>query len=252
MFDSKCVREKSNVAKPDSLYKFSSHHFEPPLLLDSLPTISPKAVQLMEKIAELDKRDLEESGKLYKHFIFCDVKSRIYGLQFLASCFIAHGYTLAYNSRHELTSDEKLLKTKNKNFYLLSSLDVYDKPLKVNTKKTILKNFNRRPENVHGRFARFILMDAGFKEGVDLFDIKYIHIFEIFLHHYIYRMLHTSDYLVRDVVFKVVLDYADHLYICYTIRGIPLIHFRIIICLLHSFLNNSKLKCLTEMDHIYI
>jgi hypothetical protein len=197
MFKSKCVREKSNVAISSSAFKFDKPTFVPEELKQAMPIVSPKAHKLFQHIKALDKRDMEESGKLYKHFIFCDVKSRIYGVNFLASCFLSEGYNLAYkalktrlppkNSRdeeerysveHVLKTDEELLKTKNNNFFLLSSLDVYDTPIKVITKKKILSTFNKRPENVHGKLARFIVMDAGFKEGIDLFDIKYIHIFE--------------------------------------------------------------------------
>ena len=78
----------------------------------------------------------------------------------------------------ELHSDEKLKETPNQNFYLLSSVGVFDNPINVNTKKAILKKFNQRPENSQGEEVRFIIMDSGFKEGIDLFDIKYIHIFE--------------------------------------------------------------------------
>ena len=64
-------------------------------------------------------------------------------------------------------------------FYLLSSVPVYDKPISVRMKKEILANFNSRPDNIYGKqTARIIVMDSGFKEGIDLFDIKYIHIFE--------------------------------------------------------------------------
>ena len=41
-----------------------------------------------------------------------------------------------------------------------------------------MANFNSRPDNIYGDLARIIVMDSGFKEGIDLFDIKYIHIFE--------------------------------------------------------------------------
>ncbi len=71
-----------------------------------------------------------------------------------------------------------LAQTQNKNFYLLSSVAVFDQPISVATKKQILKNFNERPNNIYGENIRFIVMDSGFKEGIDLFDIKYIHIFE--------------------------------------------------------------------------
>jgi len=78
----------------------------------------------------------------------------------------------------ELLNDADLNKTPNRNFYLLSSVAVFDQPINVANKKSILKKFNQRPENVHGKEVRFIIMDSGFKEGIDLFDIKYIHIFE--------------------------------------------------------------------------
>lgn len=178
MFNSKCVREKSNVSLSKTEYKFDKPQFDPDALKEDLPFISPKAIDLFEKIMELDKKDMEEHNKLFKHFIFCDVKSKLYGIHFLASCFLTYGYHLGYNNDQKLLSDEKLLETKNDNFFLLCSQDVFGDPLRVNTKKNILKKFNQRPENVHGKLSRFILMDAGFKEGIDLFDIKYIHLFE--------------------------------------------------------------------------
>lgn len=48
----------------------------------------------------------------------------------------------------------------------------------MDAKKTILGAFNERPANVHGRRMRVIIFDSGFKEGIDLFDVKYVHIFE--------------------------------------------------------------------------
>ena len=178
MFISRCVRQKSNLSKDDSKYKFEKPNFSPEILKNDLPIVSPKAVNLLQKIRELDEEDMARDNRLYKHFIFCDVKSRIYGATFLASCMIADGYHLGYTNAHHLLSDEELLKTKNNNFYLLSSLTLFDKPMSVNTKKSILKKMNERPDNIHGKLSRFIIMDSGFKEGIDLFDIKYIHIFE--------------------------------------------------------------------------
>ena len=77
-----------------------------------------------------------------------------------------------------LKSDEDLLKTKYNNFLLMSSVSVFGSALRVETKKAILRKFNQRPDNVYGELARIIVMDGGFKEGIDLFDIKYIHIYE--------------------------------------------------------------------------
>ena len=77
-----------------------------------------------------------------------------------------------------LDDDADLEKTKYNNFYLLSSVAVYDQPITVAMKKSILQKFNSRPDNIYGELARIIVMDSGYKEGIDLFDIKYVHIFE--------------------------------------------------------------------------
>ena len=61
---------------------------------------------------------------------------------------------------------------------MLSSVTVYDQPISVAMKKYMLGKFNQRPENNHGDLVRFIILDSGFKEGIDLFDVKYVHIFE--------------------------------------------------------------------------
>ena len=78
----------------------------------------------------------------------------------------------------QMLDDKELMKSRGYNFYLLSSVAVFDKPISVKVKKEILGKFNSRPDNIHGDLARIIIMDSGFKEGIDLFDIKYIHIFE--------------------------------------------------------------------------
>jgi ribosomal protein S10 len=67
------------------------------LLKTELPLISPKAKTLLDKIKELDEKDLQTDNKLYKHFIYCDIKSRRYGANFLASCFLSDNYLLCYN-----------------------------------------------------------------------------------------------------------------------------------------------------------
>jgi hypothetical protein len=42
----------------------------------------------------------------------------------------------------------------------------------------VLDKFNSRPDNTYGELIRFIILDQGFKEGIDLFDVKYVHLFE--------------------------------------------------------------------------
>ena len=86
--------------------------------------------------------------------------------------------TLRMYGKIEFLDTNVLNLSKGNNFYLLSSVSVYEQPITVAMKKSILKNFNERPSNIYGDHARIIIMDSGFKEGIDLFDIKYVHIFE--------------------------------------------------------------------------
>lgn len=154
--------------------------------------ISPKIDTLLKNIRKLDEKDLKETGKLYKHFIFTDLKSSAYGAKMIGSALVCNGYKLAYdatqyppNSKSKkkfhkihLLDEEVLKKTKSYNFYILSSTTIFDQSISVELKKQMLSNFNSRPDNVYGENVRFIIMDSGYKEGIDLFDIKYVHIFE--------------------------------------------------------------------------
>jgi hypothetical protein len=190
-YDPTCVRKRSNWSKGDNQYKFDNPEFSPKKLLDDVIHHSPKLHVLLNKIEKLDKKDMQKYGKKFKHFIFSDLKSGTYGAKLIASSLIAKGMTLGYSSKPvqnttsnkkydkiQLLSNDELIKSKGNNFYLLSSVSVYDQPITTAMKKSILKNFNERPTNIYGDMARIIVMDSGFKEGIDLFDIKYIHIYE--------------------------------------------------------------------------
>ena len=277
-FNPDCVRKKANWSKSDKHYKFDTRKFNPAEFLADIQNNSPKLNSLLEKIAELDQKDMKQDGHFYKHFIFCDIKSSTYGAKMLAAGLIAKGMTLGYHapkigkkssaklsaklsakssaspkertrtpipakvtdfnkekfisemdavsededdsededsksnstasnsssesSESTMSSDSDnsfeggnkkaakafgkiaflnssdIKKTKDNNFFLLSSVAVYDQPISVANKKHILQEFNKRPDNIHGENIRFIIMDSGFKEGIDLFDIKYVHIFE--------------------------------------------------------------------------
>jgi hypothetical protein len=206
-YNPECVRKRSNWGKGGNIYKFDDEAFEPETFLKAMPDSSPKLNALMKKIADLDKQDMKKQGKLFKHFIFSDLKSGTYGAKLIASAFLAKGYQLGYKAlsknknkeivedvdervggdkkpskkryhKIELSDDPVLQKTEHNNFYILSSVGVYDQSITVAMKKAMLQKFNQRPENIHGELARFIILDSGFKEGIDLFDVKYIHIFE--------------------------------------------------------------------------
>ena len=186
-YDPVCIRKKSNWSKTDSIYKFDHPEFSPEDVIEKIPHYSPKLQTLLQKIEELDSSDKKKYGKMFKHFIFSDLKSGMYGAKMLCSAFVSKGMTLGYtaeqNSDEEyekitLLTEDELLETKYNNLYLLSSVSVYDQPITTEIKKKILSRFNQRPDNVYGELARIIIMDSGYKEGIDLFDIKYVHIFE--------------------------------------------------------------------------
>ena len=203
-FNPKCIRQKSNWSKASKYYQLDSGVFKVDQLSTVIPDYSPKLHTLLKKIESLDQKDKAEFGHTFKHFIFSDLKSGVYGAKLIASALLSQGWTLGYKAElkkeikqdeHdneeddeerkekiwgpiEMLSDSELSKTKGDNFYLLSSTSVYDKAISVKMKKEILARFNARPDNIYGENTRIIVMDSGFKEGIDLFDIKYIHIFE--------------------------------------------------------------------------
>ena len=172
-----------NVAESEKEYML------PYLTPEIIEYYSPKLKALLEKIKEQDERDKKTDKRLYKHFIFTDLKTGPHGAKIIATALqdIFHSplaYSSEYDSKKEkwskitMLSDNELQKTPYQNHVLLSSVSVYQQPIPVKTRKEILQRFNQRPDNIYGRNVRFIIMDSGFKEGIDLFDIKYVHVFE--------------------------------------------------------------------------
>lgn len=175
-FDADCVRKTGNFASSDSRYLFDyrgkpSNPSETRVKLtrERLQYVSPKLLTMLDAIERQDHADIAEFGHTFKHFIFSNVSAKI-----IATALIdLHDMNLGYELR-----GGKLAFTDEGTFYLLSSVGVYKKPIPVPMRKEILKRFNNRPDNVHGAVSQIIVMDSGFKEGIDLFDVKYVHIFE--------------------------------------------------------------------------
>ena len=106
-FDPTCIRQKSNMSKSDSLYRFDNlDDFDRESLLNDMKDFSPKLEKLLDKIEELDKKDQRKYGKKFKHFIFSDLKSAAYGPKFISSGLIAKGYTLGYTSKQIKKKDD--------------------------------------------------------------------------------------------------------------------------------------------------
>ena len=173
IYNPKCVKKRSNWSKQPNLIDPAE---DPDPNID-ISIISPKAEALLKNIRDLDELDQREEGKQFKHFIFTDFPKA------LASAMVAKGFTLGYGAKRTGESAKKKfgkieLTPSVEPFYLLTTASIFDQNLSVAIKKTMLAKFNERPDNVYGENVRFIIMDSGFKEGIDLFDIKYIHVFE--------------------------------------------------------------------------
>ena len=168
-----CIRNTSTWAHVKPNHKFDSAKFNREEVLNDLPLMSPKIHALLNKIKELDAEDMSTDGKYYKHVIYSDV-SGVNGAKMVASSMIAKDYQLVYN-KGKFVKD---LPASNNTFGLLTTSTVYQKPLTVGLKKKMMATLNQRPDNIDGKNIRFIILDSGFKEGIDVFDVKYMHILE--------------------------------------------------------------------------
>ena len=177
-----CIRNRSNFSTVKSFHLIDKKDFDPDMLNIYIKQgASPKLDLLLEKIRLLDEQDLRTTGKLHKHLIFTDVNNSKYGVKIIASALAASGLNLVMHpqgSGFAVYPNETLLETKSKNFAVLISKSFFDRSMNTKIRKNILEKYNSRPENTHGELIRFIILDQGFKEGIDLFDVKYVHLFE--------------------------------------------------------------------------
>jgi hypothetical protein len=177
-----CMRKTANFSKIVGYHKFDKSLYDPNKLNLDLVEASPKMMQLLNNIKELDAQDEVNHGHKFKHFIFSDVKEGGYGAKIIASAFQANGYNNIIKAKkgkkQKLNLYLDVQNSNYKNFALLCSNTIYDTTFNEKIKKEVLKTFNERPANINGKNVRLIIFDSGFKEGIDLFDVKYVHIFE--------------------------------------------------------------------------
>jgi hypothetical protein len=177
-----CIRNRSNFTTPKSYHMIDKKDFNPDILNVFLNNdASPKLKLLLEQINLLDAQDMKTSNRLYKHLIFTDVNRSTYGAKIIASALTANGLNLVYHPQgrgFSMLDDSDLRKTKNNNYAALLSKSFFERPVNTKLRKLVLDKFNSRPDNSYGELIRFIILDQGFKEGIDLFDVKYVHLFE--------------------------------------------------------------------------
>lgn len=171
--DAECIRRIANISSLSFWTRFDNPTFDKKKLAQQLPVLAPKIHALIENIIQLDEKDVEQHNTTFKHFIFSDVSGG-YGAKAIASALIAYGVDLAFNKKLELYNDDG-----ENRFLLMCSGKVYNKEYSAGRKQDFFKAFNKRPHNIYGETtARIIVLDGGYKEGVDLFDVKYAHILE--------------------------------------------------------------------------
>lgn len=171
-----CIRTVANFSKQENTDKYDKKSFDLKSFKDKMHLTSPKLVDLLKMINDLDTADMKNHGKYFKHIIYTDLKKSSAGSKMIAAGLTSNGFKNVYDKSLKISNNLK--QTAFKNFALLCSVKVYDKDFSVTLKKNILSIYNQRPENINGEMIRFIILDQGFKEGIDLFDVKYVHLFE--------------------------------------------------------------------------
>ena len=135
--------------------------------------MSGKYTALIRRIQNLDGLDMRDHGKKFKHFIFTDLREGLYGGKAIAAFLIQGGFEFAMGA-----SGLKVRGKKSDRFAVLQSQPLWGKPLTVALKKSVIDTYNKRPDNIYGEVLRILVLDSKFKEGIDLFDVKYCHILE--------------------------------------------------------------------------
>jgi superfamily II DNA or RNA helicase len=173
-----CVRQIANLSVVKPSFKFDGKKFKPAEFLDSIDEVAPKVKALLDNIARVDREDMKKHGKTFKHFIFSDLSAQ--GDKLVAAALLTSGYKSMYGpSGTRLVVDDKALNDPNTDaFALLTATPVYGVKIGPQFKKQVLGTFNERPRNVHGERLRFLVLSKDFKEGIDLFDVKYAHVLE--------------------------------------------------------------------------
>ena len=172
-----CIRSVVNWPKGKPYQKFDTKKFNLEKFKEDIPLYSPKLQKLLDNIVELDKKDKKNHNKVFKHFIFTDLKQAGHGAKMIA----AGLRSLGMNTCLTLSKNKKtveLVDASGDVFGLLCSSTLFGKNFRVKTRKEMMNKFNSRPDNVHGKNIRIMIVDGGYKEGIDIYDVKYAHLFE--------------------------------------------------------------------------
>ena len=91
MKKAKCIRNSSTWSYIEKNQKFDANGFKKSNITQNLDKYSPRILKLMENIKEIDKKDLEQYGKLFKNVIYSDVQG-IYGSKMDSAVLIGNDF----------------------------------------------------------------------------------------------------------------------------------------------------------------
>lgn len=203
-----CIRQMAATAPYKKTQLFNSPEFAS-ADGEKLMTMSSKFSKLLETIHRCDAADMEKHGKLFKHFIFTDIRNKAYGGKAIGSFLAKHGFEVIFKAekgfrRRKVKQTAEEIAAKVKPEYrveptkklkitlaaltpeptgsarvgLLQSSPLWQSQLGTDVRKKMLGIFNSRPDNIHGELIRVMILDSKFKEGIDLYDVKYVHLME--------------------------------------------------------------------------
>jgi hypothetical protein len=203
---STCVRQVAATAPYKRKLLFNSPEEDTKITKDDLSMMSSKFKTLLDTITQLDAEDMETHGTKFKHFIFTDVRNGAYGAKAIASYLAAHQFSVLFKTEKgfrrrkvknpnnpKAKATYKMVPTKklkitlgslepvlhgSNRVGLLQSAPLWKSQLSVEIRKKMMSTFNSRPDNVHGEQIRIMILDSKFKEGIDLYDVKYVHLME--------------------------------------------------------------------------
>ena len=122
-----CIRKVSNFSKQEKNHKIDKDNFDLKDFNKNLEDISPKAIALLNNIEKLDKADMINHKKRFKHVIYTDIKDSSAGSKMIAASMMTKGFTNIYDKNLKI-DDNKISKNYNNNFALLCSVQIYNKP----------------------------------------------------------------------------------------------------------------------------
>ncbi len=199
----KNVRKYANWANLPNKMILDSPSFDKKYFKDHWREYSSKYEGLLSAIYQTDQFDLKKHGTLFKHAIYTDLGRdyRGYGVKLISAILLAENFEIAKFSSNAGRGSRKSYKVhipagkggpnrltfiplsstsfKGSHFFTNPHESFPDTADKRAALGTAAKNeFNKRSNNIHGENIRFMLLDSGFKEGIDLFDVRHIWITE--------------------------------------------------------------------------